>query len=64
MVTETPAVIIYSYMREGNYVYLHVPLRLVRECGIASGARFLGFVREGKLIIEQENIPKLEWKPE
>lgn len=59
VVAEAPAVIIYSYMRDGNYVYLHVPTRLVKECGIASGARFWGFVRDGKLVIEQQEIFRL-----
>lgn len=53
MVTETPVCIIYSYVNNQGYVYLHIPQRIVKECGITSGARFLTFIRDGRLILEQ-----------
>jgi len=48
------ACIIYSYIQNRNYVYLHIPQRLVRECGLTSGGRFLALVRNGRLVLEQE----------
>ena len=51
---EVPSAVICSYFRDPGYVYLHVPKRLTRECGITSGSRFAAFVGEGKkLILEQ-----------
>ena len=53
MVTEA-ACIIYSYIQNKNYAYLHIPQRLVKECGITSGGRFFALVRNGRLVLEQE----------
>ena len=55
--TETrPDVITISYMRDGGHVYVHVPKRLVRQCAIISGQRFLWFVKDGKVVMEQEKL--------
>lgn len=54
MVRETPACIIFSYMQSERYVYFHIPARVAKECGVVSGARFIGFVRNGRLVLEQE----------
>jgi len=54
MTTQAPCAIIYPYFRTSGYVYLHVPRRLTRECGISSGTRFLAFIKDGKVVIEQE----------
>lgn len=59
MTQRSPAFLIYSYTREKGYVYLHVPMRFARECGVNSGCRFLGFVRDGKILIEQEGHAQL-----
>jgi len=51
---ETPSAVIYPNFRGSGYIYFHLPIRLTRQCGITSGARFLAFVRDGKIVIEQE----------
>lgn len=53
---ETPSTIIYSYTKDKGYTYLNIPIRLVKQCAIVSGQRFLSFVRNGKLVIEQEKV--------
>lgn len=45
--------VIYSYYRAPGYIYLHLPIRLTKECGITSGSRFAVFKKDGKLVIEQ-----------
>ena len=50
---EVPSAIICAYSRSSGYIYLHIPKRLTRECGITSGARFAASVRGEKLIVEQ-----------
>jgi len=47
------AAVIYSYYRDPGYIYLHLPMRLTKECGIISGSRFNIFINDEKLIIEQ-----------
>ena len=54
IISEMPSTIIYSYTKEGGYTCLNIPKRFVKECSIVSGQRFLGFVRKGKFVIEQE----------
>lgn len=56
----TPNAIIYSYAKDRGYTYLNIPVRLVKQCAIVSGQRFLGFVRNGRLVIEQEKILEQE----
>ena len=51
-----PSAVIYPYFRMSGYAYLHIPIRLAKECGIASGlpsASFVAYIRDGRLIIEQ-----------
>jgi hypothetical protein len=55
-----PAFIICSYTRDGNHFYLHIPKRSAEQCNLTSGCRFLGFIRENKLVIEQEYTWKVE----
>jgi hypothetical protein len=55
-----PAFIIYSYTRDGNYFYLHIPKRVAERCNLTSGCRFIGFIRENKLVIEQEYIQEVK----
>jgi len=50
---EEVAAVIYSYYRIPGYIYLHLPMRLTKECGITSGSRFNIFIKDEKLIIEQ-----------
>lgn len=50
---ETPSAIIYPYFRGSGYPALNIPKRITNECNITSGVRFLAYVRDGKLVIEQ-----------
>lgn len=56
IITNAPsaAAIIYPYFRTSGYVYLHIPRRLTKECNVTSGVRFIAFVEDSKVIIEQE----------
>ncbi len=48
-----PLAIIYPYMRAPGYIYLHLPIRVTRECQITSGTPFHVIVKENRIIIEQ-----------
>jgi len=50
---EAPIAVIYPYFRTSGYVYLHIPRRLTTQCGITSGVRFVAFIKDGKVILEQ-----------
>lgn len=52
--TAVPSAIIYPYIRTSGYVYLHIPRRLTTECQVTSGVRFIAFVKDNKIVIEQE----------
>lgn len=57
---ETPNTIIHSYTKDRGYTYVNIPVRLVKQCGIVSGQRFLAFVRSGKFVMEQEKVTEQE----
>ena len=49
-----PVAIIQPYFRMSGYAYLHIPARLVKECSVTPKVRFIVFVKDGKIVIEQE----------
>jgi len=57
---EVPNAIIQPTFRVSGYVWLNVPIKLVRECQITPGVRVFAYVRDGKVVIEQEKIKEIK----
>ena len=54
VIMESLTTIVYPYYRDNGYVYLHIPTRLIKQCGITSGVRFVAFAKNNKAVLEQE----------
>lgn len=48
-----PVAVIQPYFRMSGYAYLHIPAKLVKECSVIPGVRFIVFVKDAKIVIEQ-----------
>ncbi len=55
-----PLSIIRPYFRVSGYVYLHVPTRFATQCNVNPGVTFALFVKDGKIVIEQQKVEAME----